>query len=36
MILTLELSRIGCATKNFLEIVEKLKEKDINLFIANQ
>jgi len=36
MIMTLELSRIGRSTKNLLEIVEKLKEKDINLFIANQ
>ena len=36
MVMTLELSRIGRSTKNLLEIVEKLKEKDINLFIANQ
>ena len=36
MVITLELSRIGRSTKNLLEIVEKLKEKDINLFIANQ
>ena len=36
MVMTLELSRVGRATKNLLEIVEKLKEKDINLFIANQ
>ena len=34
--MTLELSRVGRSTKNLLEIVEKLKEKDINLFIANQ
>ena len=36
MVMTLELSRVGRSTKNLLEIVEKLKEKDINLFIANQ
>ena len=36
MVMTLELSRMGRSTKNLLEIVEKLKEKDINLFIANQ
>ena len=36
MVMTLELSRIGRSTKNLLEIVEKLKDKDINLFIANQ
>ena len=36
MVMTLELSRIGRSTKNLIEIVEKLKEKDINLFIANQ
>jgi DNA invertase Pin-like site-specific DNA recombinase len=30
------LSRIGGSTKNLLEIVKKLKEKDIHLFIANQ
>ena len=36
MVMTLELSRIGRSTKNLLEIVEKLKEKDIHLFIANQ
>ena len=36
MVMTLKLSRIGRSTKNLLEIVEKLKEKDINLFIANQ
>ena len=36
MVMTLELSRIGGSTKNLLEIVKKLKEKDIHLFIANQ
>ena len=36
MVMTLELSRMGRSTKNLLEIVEKLKDKDINLFIANQ
>ena len=36
MVMTLELSRVGRSTKNLLEIVEKLKEKDIHLFIANQ
>ena len=36
MVMTLELSRIGRSTKNLLEIVEKLKEKNIHLFIANQ
>ena len=36
MVMTLELSRVGRSTKNLLEIVEKLKEKNINLFIANQ
>ena len=36
LVMTLELSRVGRSTKNLLEIVEKLKEKDINLFIANQ
>ncbi len=36
MVMTLELSRIGRSTKNLLEIVGKLKDKDINLFIANQ
>ena len=36
IVMTLELSRMGRSTKNLLEIVEKLKEKDINLFIANQ
>ena len=36
MVMTLELSRVGRSTKNLLEIVEKLKEKDINLFIADQ
>ena len=36
MVMTLELSRVGRSTKNLLEIVEKLKEKGINLFIANQ
>ena len=36
MVMTLELSRMGRSTKNLLEMVEKLKDKDINLFIANQ
>ena len=36
MIMTLQLSRLGRSTKNLLNIVEKSKEKDINLFIANQ
>ena len=36
MVMTLELSRIGRSTKNLLEIVEKLKEKNIHLFIVNQ
>ena len=36
MVLTLELSRMGRNTKHLLEIVERLKEKTINLYIHNQ
>ena len=36
MVMTLQLGRIGKSTKNLLEIVEKLKEKDINLSNTNQ
>ena len=36
MVLTLELSRMGRNTKHLLEIVERLREKTINLYIHNQ
>jgi DNA invertase Pin-like site-specific DNA recombinase len=36
MVATLELSRIGRNTKNLLDVVETLKEKNINLYIHNQ
>ena len=36
MVITLELSRLGASLKNMIEIVDKLKEKKIQLFIVNQ
>jgi len=36
MVMTLELSRMGRNTKHLLEMVERLKEKSINLYIHNQ
>ena len=36
MVMTLELSRMGRNTKHLLEIVERLREKTINLYIHNQ
>jgi len=36
MVITLELSRLGASLKNMIEIVDKLREKKIQLFIVNQ
>ena len=36
MVITLELSRLGSSLKHMIEIVDKFKEKKIQLFIVNQ
>ena len=36
MVITLELSRLGASLKHMIEIVDKFKEKKIQLFIVNQ
>ena len=36
MVITLELSRLGAALKHMIEVVDKFKEKKIQLFIVNQ
>ena len=36
MVITLELSRLGSSLKHMIEVVDKFKEKKIQLFIVNQ
>ena len=36
MVITLELSRLGASLKHMIEVVDKFKEKKIQLFIVNQ
>ena len=36
MVITLELSRLGSSLKHMIEIVDRFKEKKIQLFIVNQ
>ena len=36
MVMTLELSRLGCNLKHMIEVVETLKQRGVDLWVKNQ